>query len=254
MSVNEVVVASSAADSAAVEAIKNHHAQLAAHLAAVTDAMLTAAEHPDGFDTARSATVAFLTGELLPHAAAEEDRMYPAAARSDRARPLIESMIAAHRVIAGLAERVRTEPAPIRAAAAGHALLVIFEAHLVDENDRILPILAADPDVSLAEITSGMHELLGGHGGDEHDGHTCGCGETDSGDPTLDVREIPHSIRHATVFGAFDAVPAGGTLVLVAHHDPLPLLSQLRERTSGGLAVAYVEQGPQVWRLRLTKH
>lgn len=253
MSVNGVIVASSSADGDAVEMIKNHHAQLAGHLVAVTDAMLSAAERPGDFEAARSAAVTFLADELLPHAAAEEDRLYPAAARTDRARPLIESMIAAHRVIAALADRVGTESTPLRAAAAGHALRVIFEAHLADENERILPVVAADPDVSLADVTLGMHELLGGDRPDEHAGHHCRCGETDGDEPVLDVREIPHSIRHATVFGAFDAVPAGGTLVLVAHHDPLPLLSQLRDRTGGGLAVDYVERGPDTWRLRLTK-
>lgn len=249
MSINELIVATTAADADAVEAIKNHHAQLAGHLATLTDAMLSAAEHRGDFEAARASVVAFLAGELLPHAEAEENRLYPAAARTDRARPLIESMIAAHRIIATLSDRIRTESTPVRAAAAGHALRVLFDAHLIDENDRILPIVAADPDVSLAEVTSGMHELLGGHA----TGHQCGCGEADSDEPELDVRAIPHSIRHATVFGAFDAVPAGGALVLVAHHDPIPLLNQLRERTDG-LDVAYIERGPQVWRLRLTKH
>jgi uncharacterized protein (DUF2249 family) len=254
MSVNGVIVASTAADGDAVEMIKSHHAQLAGHLVGVTDAMLSAAERPSDFEAARSAAVAFLTSELLPHAAAEEERLYPAAARTDRVRPLIESMIAAHRVIAALADRVRNESTPLRAAAAGHALRVLFEAHLADENERILPVVAADPDVSLADVTHDMHELLGGHSSDDAAGHQCSCGEADGGDPVLDVRDIPHSIRHATVFGAFDAVPAGGTLVLVAHHDPLPLLSQLRERTGGGLAVDYAESGPDVWRLRLTRN
>lgn len=256
---NEVIVASSAADSEAVEAIKNHHAQLARHLAAVTDAMLATVSGPGDFEVSRTAAVAFLTGELLPHAAVEEQRLYPAAAHTERARPLIESMTAAHRAIATLVDLVRTEATPLRAAAAGYALRVLFDVHLADEDERLLPIVAADPGVSLAEVTRGMHELLGGGPVEEPagpagpGGHQCGCGESDVDEPVLDVREVPHSIRHATVFGAFGAVPAGGTLVLVAHHDPVPLLNQLRERNNGGLGVDYVERGPQAWRLRLTK-
>ncbi|MDQ2638918.1 MAG: DUF2249 domain-containing protein, partial [Actinomycetota bacterium] len=194
----------------------------------------------------------FLTGELLPHAEAEEARLYPAAANTERARPLIESMIAVHRVLAGLVDRIRTEKSPVRAAAAGDALRVLFEAHLVDENDRILPIVAADPDVSLADALGGMHELLGDHH-DAEGGHKCGC-EHDAEEPVLDVREVPHSIRHATVFGAFDAVPVGASMVLVAHHDPIPLLHQLHDRTSGRISVEYLERGPEAWRLRLTRH
>lgn len=251
MTINEVIVASTPADAEAAETIKNHHAELAGRICALTDAMLAAAEGGSDIAATRAAAVEFLTDELLPHAAAEEAALYPGAARTERARPLIEAMIAVHRILGGLVERIRTETSPVRVAAAGHALRVLFEAHLTDENERILPIVAADPDVSLAEITHGMHDLLGGSPAEA--GHQCGCGEHDTGYPVLDVREIPHSIRHATVFGAFDAVPVGGTLVLVAHHDPVPLLRQLHDRTAGRISVDYVERGPEVWRLHLTR-
>ncbi len=254
MSVNEVIVSSTAADAEAVEMIKNHHAQLAGSLATLTGATVSAVERGGDIEAARSALARFLTAELMPHAIAEEKVLYPAAAGTERARPLLESMIAAHRVIGDLADRVGRETSPVRAAAAAEALRVIFEAHLNDENERILPIVAADPDISLADVTHGMHELLGGDGhGAEEPGHTCGCGEHDTEDPVLDVREIPHSIRHATIFGAFDAVAVGGALVLVVHHDPIPLLHQLSDRTGGRIAIDYEERGPEVWRLRLTK-
>lgn len=255
MSANEVIVSSTAADAEAVETIKNHHAELAGRLTALADSVLSAAESGRDVEASRAALADFLTGELMPHAAAEEERLYPAAARTERARPLIESMIAAHRIIGALVEQVRSESSPVRAAAAAHALRVLFGAHLIDENERILPILAADPEVSLAEVTHGMHELLGGHHAEDGhgQGHSCGCGESDADVPVLDVRDIPHSIRHATVFGAFDAVPPGGAMVLVAHHDPVPLLRQLHDRTSGRMEVGYEERGPEVWRLRLAK-
>ena len=54
-------------------------------------------------------------------------------------------------------------------------------------------------------------------------GHTCTCGEVDQpGHPELDVRPIPHSIRHATVLGALESLQPGAGLALVAPHDPLP--------------------------------
>jgi uncharacterized protein (DUF2249 family) len=251
MPANDVIVASTAADAEAVEAIMSHHAQLAGRLAVLTDAILSAAERGVDFESARAAAMVFLTGELLPHAAAEEQRLYPAATRIERARPLVESMVAAHRIIASLVDGIRTEP-PVRAAGSAQALRVLFDAHLVDENERIVPIVAADPDVSLVEVIGGMHELLGdAHGAAPS--HSCGCGESDADDPVLDVREVPHAIRHATVFGAFDAVPVGGALVLVAPHDPIPLLHQLDHRVSGRLEISYEQRGPEAWRLRLTK-
>ena len=80
----------------------------------------------------------------------------------------------------------------------------------------------------------------------------CGCGESAAGAPELDVRTIPHAIRHATVFGAWSAIPVGGSLVIVAPHDPKPLLAQLAER-EGPVSVTYLDEGPDAWRLRLTR-
>src|SRR5699024_10512941 len=91
------------------------------------------------------------------------------------------------------------------------------------------------------------------HGHDHGQGGCGHCGEEDEDLPELDVREIPHAIRHATVFGAFDAVPVGGSMILVAPHDPIPLLHQLAERCGGRIAVGYEERGPGAWRLRLTR-
>lgn len=260
----DVVLASDAADAAAVEAVRQHHAELAGRLAAHVDVLLAAARTPGGagFAQARAAALTFVTTQLLPHAAAEERALYPAAAGLGRLRLLVEAMLAEHRVLESLVDELRAAQEPALAAAHGHALRVLFDTHLAKENDLVLPVVAADPQTSLAGILAGMHELLGG---DDHHGHaeavaaapaagSCGCGGHDDDEiPVLDVREVPHAIRHATVFGAFDAVPAGGSLLLVAPHDPLPLLRQLSARSGGALAVDYEERGPEAWRLRLTR-
>lgn len=83
-----------------------------------------------------------------------------------------------------------------------------------------------------------------------HGGGGCGCGR-DAGEPVLDVRVIPAAVRHGAVFGAFDSLPEGGTIVLVAPHEPKPLLAQLASRGLG--AVETLVAGPQEWHLRLTK-
>ena len=87
-----------------------------------------------------------------------------------------------------------------------------------------------------------------------HPGHAgaCGCGESSTGAPELDVRAIPHAIRHATVFGAWSAIPAGGSLVIVAPHDPKPLLAQIADREDP-ITVTYLDEGPDAWRLRITR-
>ena len=83
--------------------------------------------------------------------------------------------------------------------------------------------------------------------------HTCGCGEHAHGLPELDARGIPHAIRHATIFGALDSLAPGAGLILVAPHDPLPLLDQARARYSGALEVEYLQRGPEAWKLQLTR-
>lgn len=261
--VSPVAVATSPADADAIAAVEQHHAELAGRLRAHASELLDSAG-TEGFESARRRAARFLGGELAPHAAAEEQALYPAAASDPRGRLLVDGMLAEHKAIAQLVSEVSSAE-PVRAAAAGYALQVLFEVHLGKENELVLPLVAGNPAVSLAQILAGMHELLGGH--DAHDGEAgeqppqphahsscgCGCGASEAAVPELDVRTVPHAIRHATVFGAFDAIPTGGALLLVAPHDPLPLLRQLTERAGGTLTVEYEQRGPDAWRLLLTR-
>lgn len=82
----------------------------------------------------------------------------------------------------------------------------------------------------------------------------CGCGCAAPADaPVLDARAIPHEVRHAAIFGALDSIGAGSALVLVAPHDPIPLLAQAEERYGDSFAVEYLESGPEDWRLRFAR-
>ena len=82
-------------------------------------------------------------------------------------------------------------------------------------------------------------------------GHTCGCGGHDEAEPVLDVRSIPHAVRHAAVIGAFGAIAPGGSMVLVAPHLPRPLIAQLQDLTP--VQVDVLTDGPDTWRVRLTR-
>lgn len=266
---NTVVVATSAADAQAVEAVKSHHAQLAGALAVQVEALVDAADRADlpAAGAASDALVRWCDAELVPHALAEEQAMYPSAHEDPRARLLVDAMLAEHRDLVALLEAIRQATSPVRAAASAQALRSLFDSHLVKENEQILPLLAESSEVSLAAILGGMHELLGGHDTDhDHDespaavaeggcGGECGCGHQDPAGvlPELDARAVPHAIRHATIFGALDSLGAGGGMVLVAPHDPLPLLAQLEERSPGLFSVDYLERGPQAWRIRFVR-
>ena len=263
-----LVVASSAADAQAVEAVRSHHAQLAGALAVQVEALLDAASRGDlpAAGAASDALVRWCDGELIPHALAEEQAMYPRAREDARARLLVDAMLAEHHDLVALVEAIRQSTGPVRAAASAQALRSLFDSHLVKENEQILPLLAESGEVSLAVILDGMHELLGGQGsqtaGDSEAaesgggcGGECGCGHQDPAGvlPELDARAVPHAIRHATIFGALDSVEAGGGMVLVAPHDPLPLLAQLEQRAPGRFSVDYLEEGPEAWRVRFVR-
>ncbi|QNN51439.1 DUF2249 domain-containing protein [Nocardioides mesophilus] len=267
---NDVVIASTEADAAAAAAVEQHHAQMAGALALRVETLVDAAARADEVNA--RAALADLTGwcehELVPHALAEEQAMYPAARAKPEGRLLVDGMLAEHVVITGLVRDLTGAADPVRAAATARALQVIFDSHLAKENELVLPLLAAAPDVSVADLLGGMHELLGGHEhGHEHGaeqaqagepaggcGGACGCGEVDGpGYPELDARGVPHAIRHATIFGALEAVAPGGGLVLVAPHDPVPLLAQVEQRSPGRFAVEYLERGPEAWRIAFVR-
>jgi uncharacterized protein (DUF2249 family) len=81
----------------------------------------------------------------------------------------------------------------------------------------------------------------------------CACGHDDETLPELDARLIPHQLRHAAVFGAFDSLHPGQAMALVAPHDPLPLLSQFRDRYADGVDVTYLVSGPESWKIKLAR-
>jgi uncharacterized protein (DUF2249 family)/iron-sulfur cluster repair protein YtfE (RIC family) len=259
---NDLVIASKEAGAAAATAIEQHHAQLAGALALRVEALVKALSHMDG-DTAlanRDELVAWSRAELLPHAIAEEKVMYPVGHGRPETRMLVDAMLAEHAVLIRLVDDLAGATDVVRAGVAAGALLELFQSHLAKENEQLLPVLTGAPDVSLVDVLHEMHELIGAEAthlspSDEEveggcGGHSCTCGENcGPGYPVLDAREIPHAIRHATIFGALASVGGGGGLVLVAPHDPLPLLGQVEERFHGAFRVEYLERGPETWRL-----
>ncbi|KAB1990086.1 DUF2249 domain-containing protein [Streptomyces triticiradicis] len=256
-----LTIASDPQDAAAAEAVEAHHAQLAGELAGRVAMLIAAADRdPAAADGVRRELVDFCDRDLVPHAAAEEETLYPVARGLPAAGLLVDGMLAEHRRLVALVDALRDAGSAVRAAADGRALQVLFEEHLEKENTLVLPLLTGAPDISLAGLLAGMHELLGHEHGDGAAaesgggcGGSCGCGGSDDTEvPELDVRDVPHSLRHATVFGAIAAVPSGRAMVLVAPHDPLPLLAQIEDRHPGAFAVEYLQHGPEAWRLLLT--
>ncbi|WP_127842489.1 DUF2249 domain-containing protein [Actinomyces wuliandei] len=59
-------------------------------------------------------------------------------------------------------------------------------------------------------------------------GSSCGCAEH-AERLALDVRPIPHRLRHPAVIGAASSLQVGEGFDLLAPHTPTPLLNQLDE-------------------------
>jgi uncharacterized protein (DUF2249 family) len=72
--------------------------------------------------------------------------------------------------------------------------------------------------------------------------------------PTLlDVRTIPPRDKHATIFRTFHALQPGEAFQLVNDHDPVPLRYQFEAEHAGAFGWEYVEQGPSVWRVEISR-
>jgi hypothetical protein len=172
-----------------VEAVEQHQAVLAGALSTQVERLLSAG---DVWQPIRDGLVAWCRSYLLPHAEAEERTLYPAAGDF------------------------------VRAAATVSALRTFFDSHLSKENDQLLPSLAQAPDVDLAGLLDGMHDLgrrdtspmrpMAGAVA-----MSAAAARSARGYPQFDARVGPHAIRHATIFGALEAVGPGAGLSTLAH-------------------------------------
>lgn len=70
-------------------------------------------------------------------------------------------------------------------------------------------------------------------------------------DHILDVRnDIPRR-RHELIFEHYHALAAGDGFILVNDHDPKPLYYQFEAEHPGEFEWEYLEEGPEVWRVRV---
>ena len=72
-----------------------------------------------------------------------------------------------------------------------------------------------------------------------------------STDRILDVRSEAPARRHELIFDTFGTITPGEAYVLVNDHDPKPLKYQFEAENAGEFSWEYLEQGPEVWRVRI---
>ncbi|MGE5548698.1 MAG: DUF2249 domain-containing protein [Solirubrobacterales bacterium] len=72
-------------------------------------------------------------------------------------------------------------------------------------------------------------------------------------DTVLDVRTIQPRDRHPRIFQTFDALPVGTSFILANDHDPRPLFYQFKVERPEEFDWTYLEEGPEQWRVRITR-
>lgn len=70
---------------------------------------------------------------------------------------------------------------------------------------------------------------------------------------TLDVRTLPPRERHPLIFARLDSLSLGEALLLVNDHDPKPLRYQLMAERPEQFAWAPQEEGPEEWKIRISR-
>lgn len=233
------------------DAIRRHHGQLASrlssHMAAITSAKTGRSE--------RQAFVTFLKDELMPHAGGEEHSLYP------RIDFLIReygrgsaTMSVDHEFIADYVRRIELAADALAEATGDRAreihaelerlalkLETILTLHLDKEERIYLPLIEKRlPETEQERILDEMHA--------EH--RTAHHGSRECSD-VLDVRRMAPRERHAAIFQTFDALGPSQNFVLINDHDPKPLFYQFQAEHTDQFSWDYLEQGPEVWRVRI---
>jgi uncharacterized protein (DUF2249 family) len=69
----------------------------------------------------------------------------------------------------------------------------------------------------------------------------------------LDVRVIPPRDKHPAIFRTFDGLASGQAMVIVNDHDPRRLRAQFAAERPNAFDWTYEVEGPEVWRVRISR-
>ena len=72
--------------------------------------------------------------------------------------------------------------------------------------------------------------------------------------PAIDIRTIPHQERHTKIFSMLEALEPGHAFAVISDHEPRPLQYQIDANFPDVFGWAYVEEGPEVWRVLAKAH
>lgn len=70
---------------------------------------------------------------------------------------------------------------------------------------------------------------------------------------TVTAPDYPSKIRHHVIMETFDQLVPGTAMMLVNDHEPRPLYYQFQAERTGAFTWEYVEEGPDWYRVKITK-
>lgn len=69
----------------------------------------------------------------------------------------------------------------------------------------------------------------------------------------INVPELLPSVKHATIFEAFDSVDNGDSVIIHNDHDPKPVFYQLLGLRGNCFSWTYLKNGPDIWEIEIKK-
>lgn len=227
------------------DAFREHHHQLLEYLDAYREGSSLS---PAELQSLRT----FLLKDLLPHARGEERALYPAVELLIRQHgEATATMRVDHEFIEGYIRQIDELIGQIQQAGPEDQanarrrlrqllieLYALLRVHMAKEERVYLPLFERhlSPEAQ-QRVFEAMHEESEEHG-------LTVVRE-------LDVRSVPPPQRHPLIFETFEALRPGEAFILINDHDPKPLYYQFQYERPGQFVWAYLEEGPEVWRVRI---
>ncbi|PAD28367.1 DUF2249 domain-containing protein [Paenibacillus sp. 7523-1] len=70
---------------------------------------------------------------------------------------------------------------------------------------------------------------------------------------TINATEYPPHLKHKIIFETFKQLPQNEAMLLINDHDPVPLRFQFQSTHPEGFTWEYIEQGPSVFQVKISK-
>jgi uncharacterized protein (DUF2249 family) len=232
------------------EAIRKHHLSLARTLEA--HARGVGGGEPQ---CERDAFVKFLRGDLLPHASSEEHHLYGLVDSLVRqyGRPTATMMVD-HEFINNYVAKIEAITRQLSSATGSERsglllrlrelalrLDAIVQLHLAKEDRIYLPLIEKHVgEEQQRAVLQAIHDSSRKENSMENN-------------RLLDVRDVVPRERHMMILDTFTDLKPGEAFVLLNDHDPRPLYYQFQAEYTGQFSWDYLEEGPEVWRVRIAR-